>query len=323
MSGEEVKTGEEMEETEELNLEEGEETEEKPFWLQEEEEPDSSEGGEQEDEGEEEPGSSVPVAKHAFVKKKLKAQLNEKDDELAQLRKKVEQLEQGVGQKVSTDLQPPKRPRRADFEDDDAFEDAMDKYEEDKVTYQTQFVQKSTQQNQQATQRVQQIEKAVDDHYTRAESLVEKHGIKPEIYQQADATVKGIIQQALPKLDPEGVFNGMVEIIGEGSEITMFHIGRNKAAAAEFQRLLQEDTSGLKATMYLGRISERVSGTKPNHSSQAPPPAAKLKGDEASSAKGQAAQKKYDAAVKKGSHQEAYNIKKAARREGIDTSNWK
>jgi len=316
MEEQEVKTG-----NEELELSADDivdDEQEAPFWLQE-EEPDSS--GEEDEEAPETGG--VPVAKHVQTKKKLKAKLSEKDDELSKIKEELEQLKNGQAQGRQQDDAPPKRPRRADFDDEDAFEDAMDKYEDEKIEYQTQYVQKNSHQNQQQKQRQQQIDQAVDDHYSRAEKLVEKHSIKPEIYQQSDATVKGIIKTALPKLNPEVVFNGMVELLGEGSEITMFHIGRNKEASNEFSRLLQSDPSGLKASAYLGRIAERVSGAKANRNSQAPAPAAKLKGDEASSAKGQASHKKWADAHKKGRSQEAYNIKQAAKKQGIDVSSWK
>ena len=309
---EEIKTGEELEVEEAEEVEEQEE--EKPFWLQE-EEPDSSE----DDEGDE-PNQAVPVATHVKVKQKLKAKLKDADDELAQLRKKVEQLEQD---KPAVQAEPPKRPRRSEFDDEDEYDDAMEKYDNERREFDAQYVAQNSQQTQQLQKRQQQIEQAVDSHYTRAEEVVQKYGIKPEIYQKADATVKEIIQHSLPNYNAESVFSGMVEVLGEGSEVAMFHIGRNKQAASDFARALQEDPTGLKASVFLGRIAEKVGNAKPNRNSQAPSPAAKLKGDEASSIKGGTAHKKWADAHKKGKTQEAYNIKQAAKKQGVDVSTWR
>lgn len=329
---EKEKTGNEAEELAPVVGEE--EEQEKPFWLEEEEEPDSSgddgdsdDGDDDDDDDGDESEDKVPVKKHIRVKQKLKGKLKDSEAELERLRLENEQLKSGgkppEQQKLQAAPDAPKRPRRSDFDDDEAYEVAFDTYEDQRRQYDAQVITQTSQQRQKIQQRMQEIEQSVDAHYDRAEKVVEKYGIKPEIYQQADLNVKKIIHKVFPQLDPEVVFNGFVDMVGEGSEVAMYHLGRNKTASTEFQRLLQEDQTGLRAAIYLGRISEKVGGSKGKKTSQAPSPAAKLKGDEAASVKDQAAKRKWTEAHKKGKAQEAYNLKQQARKQGIDTTGWK
>ena len=314
-------TGQEKELEEVETTEEVEESGEAPFWL-EEDEPESSESEEVEGEetDEEDTGSKgVPVSKHVSVKKKLKAKLGEQNEELERLRQENQKLK--AGSQKPTNLAAPKRPRIADFGTDDEYEAALDAYEESKLEYQTQYVSKTHEQTQKLQQRKRQIEEAVDSHYDRADKVVQKHSINPDVYRQADLNVKSIIESLNPN-NGEMIFNELVSTVGEGSEIAMFHIGRNKAASMEFENILRSDPSGLKAAVYLGRIAERSSGTK-SKTSRAPKPAAQIRGDEAVSAKSSAAQRKWSDAHKKGNTQDAYNLKKAARAQGIDTSIWR
>ena len=310
---------------------------EQPFWLNDDDdegEPDSS-GGESgdaddadDDDADDDDGQSgdkVPVKTHVKVKQKLKGKLKDAESELEQLRRENEQLKQGKppAQQQPQQLKPPKRPRRVDFDEEDAYEAAMDTYEEQRRSYDAQVITYTSQQNQRQSQRHQQVEQAVDQHYDRAEKLVNKYGIKPEVYQQADKNVKMLLQQAIPNLDPEMVFNNMVEMVGEGSEAAMFRIGKHKATGEEFSRLLREDQTGLKASIYLGRIAERIGNSNTKRTSQAPAPAAKARGDQVTNLKAGTAKRKWTDAHKKGRIQEAYNLKKAAKAQGIDVSTWK
>lgn len=318
---------------------EGQGGEETPFWLQEETPESSEQGGAEEggsdddfnfDDDDDDPGKkpddkqggSVPVGKHIATKHKLKAKLEEKDEELEKLRKENELLKSGAApvQQQKLQLNPPKRPRASDFGTDEEYEDALDKYEEQKLEYQIQFSTQNQTQTQKLQQRRQEVEQAVDNHYDRAEKLVQKHSINPEVYHQADKNVKTIIDKVHPKKG-EAIFNELVNLVGEGSEIAMFHIGRNKQAAADFENIMRSDPTGLKAAIYLGRIVERSNGAK-TQSSRAPAPAAQLKGDQSVTPKGANARRKWQAAHDKGDTQAAFNIKKAARAQGIDTSKW-
>lgn len=293
----------------------------KPFWMAE-EEPEQNEEETDEEIGEEQQATqkSAPVSALVKLKKKLKGQISEKDEELERLRAELQAVKTGVVTPQQT-IEAPKRPRSADFDTDEEYEAAMDKYEEDKIKYQTQLITSTQSQSTQVEQRTKKILESVDSHYERAAKLVESSGINPEVYQQATENFKAVIERVMPGKS-EGALNGIIDIIGDGSEKTIFYIGRNKAAQNEFAALLTEDPTGLKAAMYLGRTTEKINGTV-KKTSQAPPPAAQLKSGESVSAKESAFRKKYDEAHKKGSLQVAYNVKKEARKAGIDTSNWR
>jgi hypothetical protein len=264
-------------------------------------------------------GSTVPLSALIKTKQKLKGKIGDQNEELEALRTENAQLKQS--QQVASPTAVPKRPRHKDFDDDDKYEDAMDKYEEEKLNYSTNFVAKNTKQTQQLEDQQTAQTAAVDAHYERAEKLVAEHSISPEVFQKTDIVVKEIIESVMPK-QGEAVFNHLVSVVGEGSEKTMFFIGRNKAAQAEFHSLLAKDKSGLQAALYLGRIAEKVNGPQ-SLTSRAPAPAAQLKGDNVTNAKDAALQKKWAAAHNKGNSQEAYDLKKQARKAGIDTKAWR
>jgi hypothetical protein len=267
---------------------------------------------------EEESTGGVPVKTHIKVKNKLRAKLGEKDELIEELKGQVEQLSQQSS--APMDLNPPKRPRAKDFGSDDEFEDALDSYEEENRSYLANFASHNTVQTQKVQQLEQATTKAVDDHYTRAEKLVEENSINPEVFQKTDLMVKSIIESVMPKAG-EKVFNHLVSLLGEGSEKTMFYVGRNKGAQAEFHSLLAQDKTGLKAALYLGRITEKISGAK-QQSSRSPAPAANLQGNTNPNAKGGALYRKWSAATGK-NPQQAYNLKKEAKAAGVDTSTWR
>ncbi|NTU49508.1 MAG: hypothetical protein HGA87_01195 [Desulfobulbaceae bacterium] len=280
-----------------------EETGETPFWMEE----------------KEETVESAPVSALVKLKRKLKGKIEDRDDEIAQLKAQLEELKRPP-QTASSVIQPPKRPRNLDFNTDEEYEEAMDRYEEAKLIYQTNFIGQNQDQIKRVQQRNQTVEQNVEKHYERAAKLVESTGIKPEIYQHADAAVKQVINAVQPGKG-ELIFNELVDMVGEGSEKTFFYIGRNKQAQNEFLSLLTEDPTGLKASIYLGRITERISGAK-NQSSRAPAPSAQLRGDDASNSKGSALKRKYEQAQSRNNPQEAYNLKKQAKKQGLDTSKW-
>jgi hypothetical protein len=264
-----------------------------------------------------ESGNSVPVATHVKVKHKLKAKIGEKDELIATLREENEQLK--VQPVAPMELNPPKRPRASDFGTDDEFETAMDSYEDQNREFMTKAASHNTVQTQKVQQQENETTQAVDDHYTRAETLVQENSINPDVFKKTDLMVKSIIESVMPKAG-EQVFNHLVSLVGDGSEKTMFFLGRNKAAQHEFHSLLAQDKTGLKAALYLGRITERIGGAK-NQSSRSPKPATNLQGDVKTSAQGSALYRKWANASGK-DPQKAYNLKKEAKAKGIDTSSW-
>jgi hypothetical protein len=302
---------EEVEEIEEsLETDEVETEDQVPAWM-----------SEDSDEEESESSENVPVGALLRQKSKVKAlrgEMTEKDDELERLRRENEELKASKAVPVATER--PKRPRQLDFETDEDYEAALDKYEDDREQWRESKTQTTSQVKQQREQFEKRVSEDVDSHYERAEKLVKENSIKPEVYKKADTVVRQTVDSVMPQMGSVIVDN-LISILGEGSEKVMFYLGRNKSALSQFTMLLNEDKSGLRATAYLGRISSQIEGNV-KKTSRAPAPAVNPKGDAVSGVKVGTLKKKYDAAHKKGDTSTAFKFKREAKKAGHDTSGW-
>ena len=274
---------------------------------------------EEEKDGEQDPddpSKQVPVGKFVSVKKKLRGQISERDNEIKRLRKERDE---------ALKLKPKEemvliRPKKDDFDTDEEFEVALDKYNDDRHedTYKRNRL--KDQQDEADREAQANLTGAVDGHYERASALIEKSGIKPEVYKAADATVRKAVESTIPKLG-DLIVDQVISILGEGSEKVMYYLGRNKAALSKFQDLLVADPSGMKAAVYLGQEKQRLTNPlKPR--SKAPDPPSKIKGDQSVTGVESRFKKKYDAAHAKNNTQAAYNAKKEAKAAGVDVSKW-
>ena len=147
---------------------------------------------------------------------------------------------------------------------------------------------------------------------------MKEHSISPEVYKKADAEVRAAVATAHENADI--VTDAFIAALGEGSEKALFYVGRNKNALNEFKAMLGSDKTGLKVAAFLGEIKGRVQGTT-KQKSRAPAPAANINGESASP-RGGSDHRKYEAAHKKGNVQDAYHIKKQAKKAGVDVSTW-
>jgi hypothetical protein len=150
--------------------------------------------------------------------------------------------------------------------------------------------------------------------------LLKESGISPEVYQKTDRTLREAVEAIRPNQGDLTV-DYMISVLGEGSEKVMYHLGVNKAARGEFIALLAEDPGGLKASLYLGQKKAQLINTKKGISRAKAPPS-DVQGDTSTSPNAVALKRKYDAAHKKNKGQAAYNIKKEAKKAGVDTSKW-
>ena len=289
------------EEIESSEVEENEE--EKPLFLLEEDEEESDEE------------KVVPVGALVKTRKKLQGRIQEKDDEVQRLNKKIEELEKRTS---SAKVELPKRPKVDDFDSDEEYDKALDDWYDLKTQASLKSLQDSQNQNINAQNQQKKIIKSVENHYERAEKLVKEHAIKPEVCQSADKAVREATEAILPGKGDSSV-DHLINVLGDGSEKTLYYLGRNKNALNEYRAILQEDTTGLKAAAFLGRLSERINGTT-KRKSKAPAPAPQANGNAEQSVSESVIKKKYDAAHKKGNTQEAFNIKREAKKQGLDTS---
>jgi len=159
---------------------------------------------------------------------------------------------------------------------------------------------------------------AVDQHYTEAVKLSEEVGISAEAYHAADLNVREMIDSLYPG-SGDVITDAFIASLGKGSAKVFYSLGINAERREKFKTLLQDDTSGIAAGMYLGGLKKDLTATK--RKSTAPAPADDIKA-EGKIIKPEQAQKNYDAAHKKGDFNLAYNIKADAKEAGVDTKQW-
>jgi hypothetical protein len=269
-------------------------------------------------EGDQKPGK-VPVSTHIRMKQKLKGRISDKDEELERLKAENVTLKAGTVT-PPVKVERPERPREEAFDSITEYNAALDVYE-DKIL-DIRLNRDSTVRDIQTATNVakEDLAKAVDSHYTRASKLIQDSGISTEVYQEADSKVRQAIEAVKPGMG-EVITDQIISVVGEGSEKILFFLGRNKNALNEFTNLLATDSSGLKASIFLGQQREKLLNIK-QRASKAPPPGTDIGSDTTTTSKGASFLKKRQAAIKKGNLQAAYNAKKEARKAGVDVSKW-
>lgn len=266
-------------------------------------------------EGEDDKSKPVKFLKE---KKKLKRRLQETDDELEKLRRENEELKKGVPS--TNKAERPKRPKEYDFDTDEEFEAAQDKYDDDIIEYRLSYRDTKKQESTAQEAASKQIQDGVDSHFERAEKLMETSGISPEKYDSANITVRKAIDTLAPGRG-DFVTDYLIAQLGEGSEKVFYHLGVNKASLATLTGLLTADPSGVRAGIFLGGKLESLGNPTPKKS-KAPAPAPSLQGNNTPG--GEAKMKKdYDSAMKSGNIQKAMDIRTDARRtHKINTGKW-
>lgn len=296
----------ESEEKEEEQKEE-EQEEENPFWL-----------SEDDTETEEEPSETIPLARLLKEKSKRK----EANAEIEELRKELEELKNSSVASNQQSTSPTKRPRILDFNSDEEYEEAMDKWEQEFGQNIVNHITNNQTKQYQQKQVVDRVQKEVSKFYERAEALLKQHSIQPEAY--VTATRK--VVDSLDKINPgngEALFNSLVATVGEHSEKIIYHVGRNTKALSEFQSLLLDDPSGSKALVYLGSLKSKALENKNKRSSRAPAPSASVQGETTATSTSESKLKKqWEDAHRKGDAQKAYNLRAKARQAGIDVNKW-
>jgi hypothetical protein len=263
---------------------------------------------------------SMPVSTHIKTKQKLKARLSDKDDELAKLKEENAALKAGL--KTSPKPKDLVRPQEDDFDTITEFQEALTDYEDQLIANRLEDAERRREIKSKQERAARDLEEQVDSHYERAAKLVKSSNLDPEIFKKTDLTIRETVENIMPKKG-DLIVDQMISILGEGSEKVLFFLGRNPKALREFESLLETDSSGLKASVFLGVQKERLLNSK-RKISAARAPATDVNGDDkpANSAKAKALLKKRQSALKKGNVQLAYNLKKQAKEQGVDVSNW-
>lgn len=268
----------------------------------------------------EDPGT-LPDSQAAQIRRKWKGRVKEKDSEIEQLKQELEDLKkQGAHQQQGAPAQKDK-PKRDDFDDEDAFIEALTDYKLQLFQAQSQSKQTADQKKRQQEQEKQKIDKAVDGHYTRAMQLAEKSNISADAYKSADLRFRQAIEDVFPDAG-DTVADYLISMVGEGSEKVVYNLGVNPARLAKLKETFQEDRNGLAAAAYLGRLNAELSAPA-KRTSKAPPPGEDIKGDARATDNSSRLKKRWQEAHKKGNIQEAFEAKKAAKDKGVDTSGWR
>jgi len=144
-------------------------------WMKEDEEQDSDD-----------PSKQVPVGKFVSVKRKLKGQISDREEEIERLKRENAELAK-LKPKEETILE---RPKRDNFSTDEEFDEAFDEYNQSRTTEAINRTRLEDQRKADQQQVRENLAVAVDGHYERAAALIEKSNIKPEVYQATDIIVQ-------------------------------------------------------------------------------------------------------------------------------------
>ena len=266
------------------------------------------------------------AAKRRKQNKALRTTVAEKESEIEQLKRQVEQLSTGqvTTQQPQAETLPP-RPTREQFDfDDDAYDKAVDEWNDKKLDLKfNSFNQSNLKKQQEEAQKQQmqqaqaKVNEAVDSHYERASELVSAGKVDATKYQQADKNLRMAMETVFPK-QGDSLTDNLISKLGEGSEKILYSLGVNNTKLAELQSRMINDPSGLSAAVYLGELKSELGAPKKRRS-QARKPAKHVSGDAQTSDSHAKLHKKYD---KMTSVQERISFKRKARADGVDVSNW-
>jgi len=240
-----------------------------------------------------------------------------KNAEIEELKRQIEEIKkQPKPQQVLSD-----KPKRESFQSDIEYLEALQDYKLNLIQQQAQSSTAAEQRKQQADAIKDRTDKALDEHYIRVDALAKKSNINPETYQAAELRVRTEIDRIFPK-GGDAVLDALIASMGAGSEKVVYNLGVNSARLTKFVETLNDDKSGIKAAIFLGKLNTELNAPT-KRVTQAPDPIDNVQGDN-SGGRGVAGQlkKKYDEAHKKGDTQKAFDIRRQARAQKIDTASW-
>lgn len=306
------------------DLEDQDEAENVPAWMDTGDDQDADESDVQ-----------IPLKAHIAQRKKfqgniqsLRSDVEQKDTQIEALTQTVNELKTAImpqtksnGRAANIELPPV----LSDFDDQDnpeaAHQAALLEWSMQSFERKQRQAEAEKQSQEQAAMREQEL----GAHYQRAAILVKEGHLTPDEYRNAD----GFVRQAVENVRPgEGrtIFNTLFADLGQGSEKVLISLYRNPTNLNRFQQELTQDLSGLRAATFLGRLAaEFERGGSKTTISSAPRPGSKVRGDGKRTSPDKKAQKlkeEYDKAHKKGDFSAAWKAKKHAKEAGVDVSRW-
>ena len=271
--------------------------------------------------GEEESKDSIPNSAWKAAREKYKAKLekveNKYADEIDNLKAENERLKLGGSKKLN-------RPTREEFENDDdpeaSYIEAVTDWKLEKNSAAMVANSKKAESERAVQNHALEVSRNVDAHYERAIKLAEKSGISSDQYRSADQVVRESIEEIFPN-SGDVITDNLIANLGDGSEKVFYNLGVSATRRAQLKKLLSEDRSGLKAAVFLGKLEAQLSAPT-KRTTNAPKPPANVDGDKSPKNESTAWKKKYDAADKKGGIQARFDIRRQAKKSGVDVGNW-
>ena len=219
------------------------------------------------------------------------------------------------------------RPTRDQYDyDDDKYDDAMEAYHEEKFTQRldTHSVNSASKATQEAlhVKKAAALDKNLNEHYERAGQLVSDGKLSAESFQQSDTVVRKAIEEIFPGQGDIYMNNLISTLNGAGSEKVMYQMGVNEGKLNQLTSLLINDPSGLQAAAFLGRTQYEIQAPKKRRSN-APAPGSQVNGDSSSNtAADKAGNRKRKDYEKSNDVQFRFDLKRQAKKDGINTSTW-
>ena len=271
-------------------------------------------------------GGFKPNHEAAKTRKRLKAKLNEQGSELEEAKAEIERLRSGSVEQKAPALPP--RPKREDFDyDDDAYDEAVDSWNDKKIDARlishSQKSNESQTQEQAAKARATHIENSLDSHRDRVIKLVGTGKVTEDAYNAAEVSVRSSMEAMYPKMGDRLVDDLITTLnnIGEGSEKVMYQLGVNPSKMLELQNKIASDPTLFTAVAYLGSLQSRISEPTRKRSA-APKPSTNVGGEGGAQGQAGAMQKAYKKAGESNDIQSRISLKRKARAQGVDVSNW-
>mgnify|MGYP005993686397 CR=1 FL=1 len=268
---------------------------------------------------------NAEAAKKRKQNKALRGQVKEQQTENELLRKEIEALKAGVApaQVAPEQKSEPMPTLEAHGYDDASYNKAMVEWQRKEMqkasteTYQQAL--RKEQEDKQLLESKQALQKNLDDHYARAGKLVDEGKVKQENYQNADTNVRRTLDTVFPNAGDQMTDQIIATLnkLGAGSEKVMYQLGVNESKLGQLASMLKDDSTGLQAMAYLGKLHAEIQSPAKSRSN-APKPSTKISGDSQvkSSSK---LQKQYSKAT---NLQERLDLKRSARKAGEDVSKW-
>ncbi len=298
-----------------------------PSWLADDDPADNDEGKKD--------GETVPVAKLASIRQRLKKKVSQAETENAELKARLAALEnpaqqQGQARQVPSGGAPkmPLMPREADFDYDEVkFSEALRNYEAERTRYDDQmFADRQNRVRQESNQKrkieefQESINTAYESHLDKADELITKHELDVDRYQTANDNFMEAITRNLPEAGRELGAKDVIKRLGPASAQIAYKFGNNPKRLAKLEGWIREDPSCFTLFMRLGAEIDKINEPVSRKSKARPPAANATGGSSGGGAEGQLL-KKYLTA--KGDNlQAAMDIKDKARKSGIDVSDW-